>query len=333
MPGTRVCEDSLVEASDVLLENHIGTNIASPFTPNGLVWSIIDGANRGVVIGVAAAARSTNTGGHYLNSGTPATADYYVDDTLVIHDFSHGYMTPALRVSGINTATVTGYFVTMSTGGTFELWRYVNNVQTALQIWTPSPALTAPCNLPVRLMAVGNVITFFADTGAGLVARITYVDASPIVAKGAPGVKCAGNGTGDALGCQSSQYIVTNYVTTTIAANPIGMAPSSSSSVVTFNGVGTSWLTTAPILSISGGTGASISSPTVVNNTTCTALVTPGTTLGTLTVTESTNSQFCPIYVVSVLATDPNIVWSPYSTVNQNGVQVFVTLGGYGKIP
>ena len=61
--------------------------------------------------------------------------------------------------------------------------------------------------------------------------------------------------------------------------------------LVTFIGTGTTWLSGAPTFTPSGVAGVSVSgSPTVVNNTTATASVIYGVSVGTLTWTDSTTS-------------------------------------------
>jgi hypothetical protein len=57
---------------------------------------------------------------------------------------------------------------------------------------------------------------------------------------------------------------------------------------LTLSGTGTAWKTGAPTFTVSGGTGASIGSPTITGVDTATATLTPGSAAGTLTITDPT---------------------------------------------
>lgn len=87
---------------------------------------------------------------------------------------------------------------------------------------------------------------------------------------------------------------------------------------VTFTGTNTVWSqeTAAGLFTLSGGTGASIGTPTVTTNTAATATLTAGTAAGTLTLTDtavtgSTASFTVAAPPITVPVTSSSIVWSP----------------------
>jgi len=110
---------------------------------------------------------------------------------------------------------------------------------------------------------------------------------------------------------------------------------------VTLTGTNTIWNqeTASSLFSVSGGTGAGISSVTIASNTTATAVLTTGTATGTLTITDNstgatTTFTASPIPPGLVSITNSNLVWSPY-TWRFNGstyAQSVPTGGAYVKV-
>lgn len=329
MPGTRIGEDGFTEAADRTLDTHTGTNIASPFTPNGLTWTGIDAAGRAEVVGGAGTARTNATAGAYKTNLVPTDADYTVNAVLPIHDFNN-YFLPGIRCSGTSSATNNGYYLTV-TASVFLLFRCVNNAFVSIGSWTHG--LTAPTSLPIELSAIGSVIKLLADTGSGLVTRISYNDPTPVVGPGAPGARGGGTVTGDTLGVQLSQYFATNFLAASISVSPTSLLESASPTVVNFTSVGSQYTVTPPSMSVTGGTGSSISGVTVLTDTTFTASVIPGTTGGLLTFTDATIAQSCTMNVVNILATDANIIPTPYTVAILGGAMVVINNGGGYKVP
>lgn len=78
--------------------------------------------------------------------------------------------------------------------------------------------------------------------------------------------------------------------TLSVSPSRIPAHPASTTRTVTFIGIGTSWLSSAPTFTPSGVSGVSCGTVTVVSDTKATAPVTTGTATGTATWTDSTTS-------------------------------------------
>ncbi len=91
--------------------------------------------------------------------------------------------------------------------------------------------------------------------------------------------------------------------TTTVATATISPSPSSGNTggtpTVTFAGTNTVWTqeTAAGLFTLSGGTGASIGTPTVTTDTSATATVTCGSAIATLTITDTSTGATCSFNV------------------------------------
>lgn len=82
---------------------------------------------------------------------------------------------------------------------------------------------------------------------------------------------------------------------------------------VTITGVGTNWLTSNPTFTVSGGTGASITSRTINSDTSATITLSVGSASGTLTITDPSSNNTASFLVLSesFAVTNSNLVFSP----------------------
>ena len=106
------------------------------------------------------------------------------------------------------------------------------------------------------------------------------------------------------------------------AASPATLAPSTAGQTVTITGTGTAWVngTTTFALSGVGATGSSITATSITGQV-ATLTVTTGATLGTLTFTDSSAAATVSNVTitapsVAIAVTDANVYWSPFNWVS-----------------
>jgi hypothetical protein len=85
----------------------------------------------------------------------------------------------------------------------------------------------------------------------------------------------------------------------TISVVPASIQNNQAGVVLTVTGVSTIWTIITPIFSFSGVAGLSITSTTVLSDTSATITVNSGSATGTATLTETTSGASCPLGVVS----------------------------------
>jgi hypothetical protein len=95
----------------------------------------------------------------------------------------------------------------------------------------------------------------------------------------------------------------------TITANP-GSIKVSTTQTITIAGTGTTFTTTAPVFSIAGVAGVTITggSLAVIDNTHATIQIVSGTTRGTATITDATSGATAPLRIGKRLTP----LWAPH---------------------
>ena len=94
------------------------------------------------------------------------------------------------------------------------------------------------------------------------------------------------NYTGSAILGQELADLVYPYIFGTLSSNVSSIIKGSVGNDITLTGVNTSWTLGTPTFTISGGTGASITTQTITSSTTANLVVNAGTSTGTLTITD-----------------------------------------------
>lgn len=229
------------------------------------------------------------------------------------------------------------YFVQVGGGTAINPGRYISGAQTSLTSKTLVAALTVGTlyrlDMEVINNAAGTQVTLnftLKQSNGTVIDTHSVVDSTPgiLVNPGTIGVGALINS-----GTAQQQYWdqITYYQGATISANPNSISPSTTTNV-TVAGVGTSWLTSAPNFTLTGGTGAAINSTTVNSNTSVTLNISTGSAYATLTLTETVADAATSIYVEeSIVPGDTNLVLSPYNWLVNGGVAKSNNPGAYAK--
>ena len=217
---------------------------------------------------------------------------------------------------------------TYSTGWTATSGTY----SAAIAAIKPLPAvnLTAsPLSIPyngagytVTLTGTGtawtNVGTTFTVSGVSGVSKVSQNVTSTTAAT----IVIATTGTAGILTISDGTNTNTIQVlATSLYANPV--APNTNTSTtITFTGVNTLWvgLTASTLFSVSGSTGAALSSVTINSNTSATATLTIGSTAGTMTITDTSTGSAATLGVNQTFGLNEAYVESTFLA----GVQQFV---------
>lgn len=173
--------DTFVEASD--------TTLASHTADDGGTWTKHPSfATAAQVIGAEDKVQggSTTATSLYTHSGSPLSADYYVQSDVSWSSSLDALPGVAARV---NVAANTAYRIDIDLSGAFRLIKVVAGVATVLATWG---AATAGVTYRVRISVVGTAIKGYVDG----VERLSVTDAS-ITAAGKAGIAVRQNGRVD----------------------------------------------------------------------------------------------------------------------------------------
>jgi hypothetical protein len=223
-----------------------------------------------------------------------------------------------------STITGTGYgglYLQQGSGGT----AYVDGA--LYESLASSPVAISPTAIPAN--HPGNITLTLTGTGTSWasgsttftvsgVSGVTKVSQSISSATSATLVVTTGSGTGTLTVSDG-----TNSNTVTVGAAALSLSPNSGltngSQTVTATGVNAVWTqeTASTLFSLSGGTGASLSSVSVSSNTSATFSLANGSAAATLTVTDTPTGEAAAFTVntgpVTVPITNTNLFFSPGS--------------------
>jgi hypothetical protein len=91
----------------------------------------------------------------------------------------------------------------------------------------------------------------------------------------------------------------------TFNAAHLSVYPGATGVTVTLTGSGTTWVSSAPTFTLSGGTGASITGQVITDDTHATVMLSAGSALGLLTLTDPSSSSTATVQV------KPRARWVP----------------------
>ena len=320
--------DSFAGTAGTSLENRAGAT--------GATWTKAVGyTGGGAVIDTANRLRSNTSGPYdYYASGVPATADYDVMADLAFLSVLADYPGVIARVSTVADTMYQGAWD--SGGAKWYIQRHLNgaaaNVVTGV-VTTPATGSTYRLKLSVR----GATLTLFvssdpvgtAEASRTYVQQVTYTDAAPITAAGRAGVTGYGSDT-DTTGVHLANFLAVDAAApASMAASPASV-PYGANTTITLTGTNTAWTTTTTAI-LAGGTGASIVSQSISGQV-ITLTSNPGTAVGTLSFTNSTDTA--PPATVSVVAPVSLTLPTPtYTSGTTTTVTVTGTAAAGGTTP
>jgi hypothetical protein len=224
-----------------------------------------------------------------------------------------------------------------------------NNTNSPSSFWTVTTGLTftgytsTPSTVPnghsgnITLTLSGGGTSWTAGTPGtptftlSGVANVTKISQSIASSNSATIVITTGAGTGT-LTIDDG----TSTTTVSVATPSVSVSPSTGiqgvTQTVTLTGTATVWTqeTAAGLFSLSGGSGASIGTPTCSTDTSCTASLVNGSAGGTLTITDTSTTK-TTTFGVSPLITfpDASVVLSPNAYSTSGGAVTFPIGGSY----
>lgn len=243
------------------------------------------------------------------NSGGNAVLTLYVDG---VQKLTH--TDASSPITRVGKGIVWAFQAATNTSGV-HLDNYQINDLAGAGSFTVSPA-TIPANhagnITLTLTGTGTSwdgTTVFTPSG---VTGVTKVSQNVTSSTSATVVVTTGVTTGTLTITESVTGTAT--ATTTVATATLAISPTSGSTgttpTLTLTGTNTLWSseTAAGLFTVSGGTGASIATPTVTSNTAATAVLTVGSAAGTLTIT-GTSTGATATFTASTPATKNVIVF------------------------
>jgi hypothetical protein len=111
---------------------------------------------------------------------------------------------------------------------------------------------------------------------------------------------------------------INNIIPTFSASASADIIQNINSNTVTLTGTNTSWLTTNPTFTISGGTGASITNQTINSDTSVTLTINAGSSANTLTITDPNNNTTATITVLADTDIPETTITSQPSSLNNS---------------
>ncbi len=242
-------------------------------------------------------------------------------------------------VSGTSYGSALAWYVDPTTSATAPTWTPGDsgNPLIAAMQWAfklaPAGSLTiSPTTIPANHS--GNIVLTLTGTGTSWVngttvftpsgvTGVTKVSQNVTSGTAATLVVTTGSATGTLTVTESVTGIA--FGTAAVTAATLSISPTSgmtgTTPTLTLTGANTLWTSEAAggLFSVSGGSGASIGTPTVTSNTAATATLTDGSATGTLTITDSSTTATASFIAttpptisnVSIVANSP---WSVYAT-------------------
>ena len=252
----------------------------------------------------------TGTGTNWI-SGTPGTPIFTVSGgtrpsitAQSISDATHASIT---LTSGSSVGTLT-----ITDPGTGAMGAITVNAAPPLATMTASPATIPPQTAGNIVTLTGSntnftsstVFTLGTRTGSVITAQ-SVVDATHASVTIKTNIYTGAVTVSDPNSPANAIINVSNASSFSLTASPNALTSGSTGAVVTLTGTGTAWTSGtpgAPAFTLSGGTGASITSQSVTDATHASITVSAGSTSGTLTVTDPTTGATAQISVSSVIA-------------------------------
>jgi hypothetical protein len=200
---------------------------------------------------------------------------------------SGGLSNPSALNDVVTAASATSYTFTAPSPSS----GYTNNASGNFTI-TPNGNYTGTITVKPSGGGLSNPITLtWSNSAAAQTFTITPTSAGTVT--------LAATNSGSLTNPSPVSYAVSSQG---LALNPVSFY-ASSPMTTTFTGSGTHWQSSTPTFTVTGVSGMSVGSVTVISDTSATAMVTPGSTLGSIVFHDSTTSAMASASIVAAPTT------------------------------